>query len=81
MTGPQHDRQRSKAERLASWYFRLNGFLTTENFIVHPDSGADQRTDADILAVRFAHRAENRLRPMVDDATVVRARPCQRNHR
>lgn len=46
-------------ERLAYWYFRLNGFLTTENFIVHPDEGKDQRTDADLLAVRFQHRAEN----------------------
>lgn len=24
-------------ERLAYWYFRLNGFLTTENFVVHPE--------------------------------------------
>jgi len=55
------------SERLAYWYFRLNGFLTTENFIVHPDFGRDQRTDADLLAVRFSHRAENHSRPMVDD--------------
>lgn len=58
-------------ERLAYWYFRLNGFLTTENFIVHPDAGRDQRTDADLLAVRFAHRAENLSRPMVDHPQVV----------
>ena len=54
-------------ERLAYWYFRLNGFLTTENFIVHPDRGPNQRTDADLLAVRFAHRKENLVRPMTDD--------------
>jgi hypothetical protein len=58
-------------ERLAYWYFRLNGFLTTENFIVHPDQGAEQRTDADLFAVRFAHRAENLLRPMKDDPAVI----------
>ncbi len=58
-------------ERLAYWYFRLNGFFTTENFIVHPDRGRDQRTDADCLAVRFAHRAENLQRPMEDDLRVV----------
>lgn len=58
-------------ERLAYWYFRLNGFFTTENFIVHPDQGRDQRTDADLLAVRFAHRAENLRRPMEDDPSVI----------
>ena len=58
-------------ERLAYWYFRLNGFFTTENFIVHPDQGRDQRTDADLLVVRFAHRAENLQRPMEDDLRVV----------
>lgn len=61
-------------ERLAYWYFRLNGFLTTENFVVHPDTGQNQRTDADLLAVRFAHRAENLVRPMTDDSKVVSCR-------
>lgn len=60
-------------ERLAYWYFRLNGFLTTENFIVHPDQGSKQRTDADLLAVRFADRAENLDEPMEDDPRVSRA--------
>ena len=60
------------SERLAYWYFRLNGFLTTENFIVHPDSGSEQRTDADVLAVRFADRAENLDEPMEDDARISR---------
>lgn len=58
-------------ERLAYWCFRLNGFLTTENFIVHPDTGTNQRTDADMLAVRFAHRSENILEPMEDDPKVA----------
>lgn len=60
-----------KPDRLAYWYFRLNGFLTTENFVVHPDRGADQGTDADLLAVRFAHRAENLERVMRDDPIIA----------
>jgi hypothetical protein len=48
------------AEKLAYWYFRLNGFMTMENFILHPDSrkGSSQRTDADIYGVRFPFRQE-----------------------
>jgi hypothetical protein len=45
-------------ERLAYWYLRLNGFLTIENFIVHPEVGVDQRTDIDLMALRFPHRRE-----------------------
>ena len=45
-------------EKVAYWYFRLNGFLQIENFIVHPERRGGQRTDADLLAVRFPHRAE-----------------------
>jgi hypothetical protein len=58
-------------ERLAYWYFRLNGFLTTENFVVHPESGTNQRTDADLLAVRFTGRAEGGHDPLVDDQRVA----------
>ncbi len=65
------EQQIYKSERLAYWYFRLNGFLTTENFVVHPDRGHLQRTDADILAVRFSHRAENLEHPMEDDPKVT----------
>lgn len=57
-------------ERLAYWYFRLNGFMTIEDFVVHPDRGKLQRTDADILAVRFMHREENAVNPMIDDSKV-----------
>jgi hypothetical protein len=42
----------------AFWYFRLNGFLQIENFVVHPERYGSQRTDADLLAIRFPHRAE-----------------------
>src|SRR2546426_644182 len=38
--------------------FRLNGFLTIRNFVIHPERGNDQRTDVDILGVRFPHRSE-----------------------
>ena len=68
---PTRERLASNPERLAYWYFRVNGFLTTENFIVHPYTGQEQRTDADLLAVRFEHRAENLTRPMKDDPKVV----------
>jgi len=47
-----------KYEALAYWYFRLNGFLTTVNFVLHPRRGGSQRTDADILGIRFPYRAE-----------------------
>src|SRR3954468_19994651 len=57
------------SERLAHWFFRLNGFLTTSNFVLHADEGVGQRTDVDVLGVRFPHRAENQIRPMADHAT------------
>lgn len=50
-------------EKVAYWFFRLNGCLTIINFIVHPDlispgEPRSQRTDVDILATRFPHRCE-----------------------
>jgi hypothetical protein len=64
-------------EQLAYWYLRLNGFLTIRNFIVHPDAGSDQRTDVDILGVRFPYRAELSPHDMKDDElfTDVNDRP------
>jgi len=56
-----------KSEKLAYWYLRLNGFLTIENFIVHPDDRGCQRTDVDILGVRFPNRSELFYYPMEDD--------------
>lgn len=61
----------SNPERLAYWYLRLNGFLLLEDFIIHPDVGSDQRTDIDLLGVRFSHRAENCIRPMQDDPKIT----------
>lgn len=55
-----------RSEHLAYWFLRLNGFLTTSNFIVHPDRGENQETDVDVFGVRFPHRAENMQRPMKD---------------
>jgi hypothetical protein len=45
----------------AEWFLRLNGFFTVLNFVVHPvepDEGTVQRTDADVLGIRFPHRQE-----------------------
>ena len=57
---PQVENRYVSTEKLAYWYFRLNGFLTMENFIVHPDINErpGQKTDADIYGVRFPFRAE-----------------------
>ena len=48
----------NKFEQLAVWYFRLNGYFTVPNFILHPNTPGGQRTDADVLAVRFPHSTE-----------------------
>jgi len=78
-------------ERVAYWYFRLNGFLQIENFVVHPENRGSQRTDADLLGVRFRHRAErafdssNRmeddaaldLAPRYDDVVIVEVKTNQ----
>lgn len=58
---------RSNPERLAYWYLRLNGFFVLDNFVIHPDTGSDQRTDVDLFGVRFRDRAELLLNPMKDD--------------
>jgi hypothetical protein len=49
---------RLKPEQLAQWYFRLNGFFTIPNFVLHPQTRGSARTDADIAGVRFSDRAE-----------------------
>lgn len=61
-------------EKVAYWYFRLNGFLQIENFVVHPERRGSQRTDADLLAVRFPFRAER----LFDDPRDVMADDVQR---
>lgn len=70
-TPQQQASDRLDPEKVAYWYFRLNGFLQIENFVVHPSGHGGQRTDADLLAVRFPYRAErlfdNPNDIMVDD--------------
>lgn len=55
-------------ESLAYWFFRLNGCLTTVNFLVHHERRGYQGTDVDILATRFPFRQELAMsnRPMQD---------------
>ncbi len=61
-------------EKVAYWYFRLNGFLQIENFVIHPRKRGGQRTDADLLAVRFPFRAER----LIDDSNDIMADDEQR---
>ena len=44
-------------EKVAYWYFRLNGFLQIENFVVHPERRGSQRTD-DLLRFRHSFRRQ-----------------------
>jgi len=53
----------NKQEKLAYWFFRLNGFFTIQNLVIHPESqklqkGHRQETDVDIAGVRFPFRKE-----------------------
>lgn len=61
------------SEKLAYWYFRLNGFLSIENFVIHPDWKSEQRTDIDLVAVRFPYRNELPENPMKDDTRIILA--------
>ncbi len=47
-----------KSEKIAYWFFRLNGCLLLENFLVHHERRGREGTEIDILAVRFPHRNE-----------------------
>ena len=57
-SGDARENRPLNSERVAYWYFRLNGFLQIENFVVHPGRKGSQRTDADLLGVRFPNRRE-----------------------
>jgi hypothetical protein len=54
------DQERGRrAEEVANWYFRLNGFLSIPGFILHPDRVQRYpETEADLIAVRFPYSAE-----------------------
>ena len=49
-----------RAEEVAQWYFRLNGFFLIRGFIVHPDQAKDKGalTEADLLGIRLRHSTE-----------------------
>lgn len=68
------DQRGRRAEDIASWYFRLNGFLTIAGFVVHPDQRRRfPRTEADLLGVRFPHSREwISSRQMDDDPLLMR---------
>jgi len=72
-----------RSEAVSEWYFRLNGFMSIHNFIVHIDSTISYtnsegveiaaRTDADLMGVRFPNSREVlNGRPMVDDTWITR---------
>jgi hypothetical protein len=57
--GRGRDSTGERAEQVASWYFRLNGFLSIPGFVVHPDVPRRYpETEADLLAVRFPYSEE-----------------------
>lgn len=67
-----------RAELLASWYLRFNGYFPLPGFILH-DAGAvkqpgGQLTEADVLAVRLPHAEERIERP--DGFIQVRVDSC-----
>jgi len=68
------DQRGRRAEDVASWYFRLNGFLTIPGFVVHPDQRRRfPRTEADLLGVRFPFSREwISTRQMEDDPLLTR---------
>lgn len=72
----QDDRDKGRrAEEVAEWYFRLNGFFLIPNFVIHPDRRSRYpRTDADLLGIRLKHTSEIvGGRPMLDDQIIIQA--------
>jgi hypothetical protein len=49
----------SKSEQLAYWFFRLNGFLTITNLVIHTEEYR-QGTEIDVIGIRFPFRKELR---------------------
>jgi hypothetical protein len=68
------DARALRSEEVASWYFRLNGFLSIPGFVIHPDKR--QRfplTEADLIGVRFPYSQEEiNNRGMPDDPNLIR---------
>lgn len=61
------------AEDIAYWYLRLNGFLCLRNFLVHGDRRGEDRTEIDVVGVRFQYRREHLSKPMPDDDWIEHA--------
>jgi len=57
---PDQNREKGeRAEEVAEWYFRLNGFFLIPGFVVHPDvSNRNPRTEADLLGIRLSGSCE-----------------------
>jgi len=70
MAGQDDDPYKNMLENLAYWYFRLNGCLTIENFVVHPDWRRGQQTEIDLIAMRFPHRSDLLNKSMIDDQKI-----------
>lgn len=70
---PQPNQRMLNPEDVAYWFFRINGCSTIPNFVVHPDRRGSQRTDVDVLAVRFPYRVEllTSGKPMEDHSVFV----------
>ena len=75
-------RKGERAEDVARWYFRLNGFLSIPGFVVHLDKSRAHiardgtprfaRTEADLMGVRFVGSREMiNGRDMKDDPTLT----------
>lgn len=66
-----------ETDALSYWFFRLNGFLTSVNFVIHTERRGEAGTDVDLLGVRFPHRAELFGKPMIDhrEFTRITTRP------
>ena len=62
----------NKYEELVFWYLRLNGYLTVEHFILHPLGSGPQRTEVDVLGVRFPNSKEVAGAEMKRDDNLVR---------
>ncbi|MEO2015171.1 MAG: hypothetical protein ABGZ53_12445 [Fuerstiella sp.] len=65
------EQQGKRAQEVATWYFRLNGFLHIPEYVLHSDQQGRAVTDADLLGVRFPYsHVSIRDITMVDDRWV-----------
>lgn len=57
-----------RAEKIAYWFFRLNGCFSLENFLVHAEIPNQGGTEVDVLGIRLPYRKELSLseHPMDD---------------